>query len=240
MKLSKTSQRTALLLILFALIGIGTLQAQDTLLTAAPGTIEQDMAVKSFKKFRLSINGGYSYRINKIHDDFQGESREYMQDIKSGTAFSLEGVYYFRETIGFGWKYALHQSSNSANITMPSSTGYQSIHTSDDISISFFGPVMGTRFFNKTGKNALILQYGLGYMGFKNNSRRPEPMAMSGGTLGSCYDLGFETFLAKGLTLGLQVSYLSGMLTQIKISDGNYTETIELEKENYEGLARFD
>jgi hypothetical protein len=102
------------------------------------------------------------------------------------------------------------------------------------------GPVMGTRFYSKTGKNALILQYGLGYMGFKNDSRKPEPMTISGGTLDFCYDLGYETFLAKGLTLGLQVSYLSGVLTKIKISDGYYTETLELEKENYEGLARVD
>lgn len=240
MKHSITRLQIALTLSLNALLTVGTIQAQDTLTTATTLAMEQNPTAKNYDQFRLSVNGGYSYRINRVHDDFQGESRNYMQELKSGTAFSAEGIYYFRANIGFGWKYALHQSSNSAYLTMPASTGYNSVKISDDISISFLGPVVGTRFFNKTGRNALILQYGLGYMAFKNNAHTPSPSKTTGGTLGSCYDLGYEIHLIKGLTLGLQLSYLSGMLTKIKVSDGYNSETIQLEKENYEGLARLD
>lgn len=240
MKRSKTIQKTALVLGFITAIHMGTIQGQDTLTSIVPLAIEQQPPAKSYDQFRLSLNGGFSYRISKVHDDFHGEIRDYVQELKSGTGFSAEGLYFFRERIGLGLKYAIHRSSNSANLRLPNSSGYDSALISDDISITFFGPVMGTRFYNKTGKNALIIQYGMGYVGYNNHSRIPDRLKITGGTFGTCTDFGYEMQIYQGVSLGLQISYFTGNLTRLKYSDGVHTETKDLEIEEYEGVSRFE
>lgn len=240
MKHPKSIQKAALALGFITGLNMGNIQGQDTLSTAVPVTIEQAHPQKSYDKFRFSINGGFSYRISKVQDDFQGEIREYVQELKSGTGYSAEGLYFFRERIGLGFKYALHRSSNSANLRLPNSSSYDPAFISDDISISFFGPMLGTRFYNKTGKNALIIQYGMGYVSYNNQSRTPDRLKITGATMGFCTDLGCEIQIYQGVSLGCQISYLTGNLTRLKYTDGVHTETKELEVEEYEGLSRFD
>lgn len=55
-------------------------------------------------------------------------------------------------------------------------------------------------------------------------------------TVGLSYDIG----LSESLSLGFQISYLTGNLSQYEIDNGTTTETIKLERGSYESLNRFD
>ena len=75
MKHSKSIQKAALAIGFITGLNMGTIQGQDTLSSVVPLTIEQANPPKSYNQFRLSINGGFSYRISKVQDDYHGEIR---------------------------------------------------------------------------------------------------------------------------------------------------------------------
>ena len=54
------------------------------------------------------------------------------------------------------------------------------------------------------------------------------------------FGFGYDIAVSENWAVGIQLSYTSGVLTQIKQSSGSSTETIKLQPEEYEGLTRFD
>lgn len=52
--------------------------------------------------------------------------------------------------------------------------------------------------------------------------------------------MGYDVKLSEDLSLGFQFSILRGLLTKYDLTDGGYTEEIQLEKDSYESLNRID
>ena len=63
---------------------------------------------------------------------------------------------------------------------------------------------------------------------------------MTGSTLGISFDIGYDIGLSENLSLGFQLSVLSGTLFEYDWNDGSTTETINLEEGEYESLNRID
>jgi hypothetical protein len=112
---------------------------------------------------------------------------------------------------------------------------------SDDISVNFIGPLLNTRLISKNKKNGLFLNFGLGYMGYKDESELvSENFTIKGSTLGLCWEVGYDIGLSDKMAIGFQLSLMQGVLSRLKVSDGQQTQTIELEKDEYENLSRID
>jgi len=99
----------------------------------------------SFKRFRLSVNGGMGYRTAENPDDLPSVLDNYIDELKWGGTFSADFGYFLSEAIGIGVKYNYFGSKNTIdNVTMDldgdgrSETG----PVTDDINISFFGPMV--------------------------------------------------------------------------------------------------
>lgn len=195
-----------------------------------------------YKHFRFGLNGGYGYRTNKMSSSIPSDFSDYSKKLKSGLQFSGDLTYYFTEPLGIGLKYSSFKASNSmSDIYVEDSGGSRRYgNMSDNIGISFIGPVFSSRFSNKDKTNAFLMNIGLGYMGYKNNYTLIDPYKVTGSTMGMSFDMGYDFKVSSNLILGVQLSAISGVLTTYKLSDGSATQNIKLEKENYEGLARLE
>jgi hypothetical protein len=196
---------------------------------------------EKYPHFRVALNGGWSYRLAKLSNDIPSDFEEYSKDLKSGYNYGLDLSYYFSEHAGFGLKYSDFNSKNEIDIvsTYPdNSTQYGKM--SDNISINFIGPFFSSRFLNANKKNSLIMNIGIGYLGYNNNAVLISDYKIKGSTVGFCWDIGYDIGLSENFALGFQFSYTAGTLTEYELSDASKIQTIKLDKNNYESLSRID
>ncbi len=195
-----------------------------------------------YPHFRAAITGGWSYRVAKLAKNIPSDFEQYIKDLKSGYQYGLDLSYYFSEQLGFGFKYCNYRSKNeidNVNVTLPDGSS-QYGKMSDDISINFIGPFFSTRLLNADKKNSLLMNLGIGYMGYKDKAVLISDFLIKSNTLGLCWDIGYDIGLSENFAIGFQFSYMIGTLTQYKLSDGVNTQTVKLEKGNFESLSRID
>lgn len=197
---------------------------------------------KIFPRFRAAINGGWSYRISPVSDELTSDVKEYVKELKSGLNYSLDLTYYFASHSGVGFKYSAYRSKNKledAFITLPDGS-FVIGEVSNDITINFFGPYYSARLLNQKKTNSFLINLGLGYMTYKDERVIYDDFEITGQTAGLLMDLGYDIGLSKNLAMGFQLSFVGGTLFQYEITDGSYSETVELDEEEWEGLARID
>lgn len=197
---------------------------------------------ENYQHIRVALNGGFSSHTAKVAENVPGIFRNYVSELKTGYHFGGDLTYYFTEPLGFGIKYSLFKSSNSLdNIYVVDINGYRTYgKMSDDLTISFIGPLFSTRLLNHNKTNAILMNLSLGYMGYLNDKVIINKYIMTGSTMGLSIDIGYDIGLSENLSLGFQISYLTGTLFEYDWDDGTKTERIILEKGEYEGLNRID
>lgn len=197
---------------------------------------------EDYPRFRIALGGGYSYQTAKVAESVPGDFKDYVRKLKSGYHFGGDVTYFLSEPLGIGFKYLMFKSSNSAdNIYVEDNTGNITYgKMSDDMTITFLGPSFSTRIFNHSKSNAFLMNLSLGYLGYVNNKTVIDRYQMTGGTVGLALDLGYDIGLSKNLSLGFQISSVTGMLSKYKWNDGAAIRTIQLEKGEYESLNRLD
>lgn len=197
---------------------------------------------ENYQHFRIALNGGYSYQTAKIAENVPADFKDYVKKLKSGYHFGGDITYYFTEPLGVGIKYYLFKSSNSLdNIYIEDGEGNRTQgKMSDDLTITYIGPAFSTRILNHDKSNAFLMNVSLGYMGYSNNKVLIDNYKMTGSTLGLAFDLGYDIGLSKNVSLGFQISMISGTLFNYNWNDGTTKQTIKLEKGEYEGLNRID
>lgn len=203
---------------------------------------EKVVGYENYQHFRLAVNGGYSYQTAKVAENVPSDFKDYIKELKSGYHFGGDLTYYFTEPLGFGIKYYLFKSSNSLdNIYVEDINGNRTYgKMSDDLTISFIGPTFSTRLLSHDKKNAFLMNLSLGYMGYSNDKVIIDKYKMTGSTMGLSFDVGYDIGLSENLSLGFQISFLTGTLFEYDWNDGTKTETIKLEKGEYESLNRID
>lgn len=200
------------------------------------------LGYENFQHFRIAINGGYSYQTAKVAESVPSDFINYMKELKSGYHFGGDLTYYFTEPLGIGFKYYLFKSSNSLdNIYIEDAYGNRRYgKMSDDLTISFIGPIFSTRLLSHDKKNAFLMNLSFGYMGYSNDNVIIDKYKLTGSTMGISFDIGYDIGLSENLSLGFQISYLNGTLFEYDWNDGIRTERIKLEKGEYESLNRID
>ncbi|MBC9933188.1 hypothetical protein [Chitinophaga qingshengii] len=199
----------------------------------ALGTQAQDAP-----RFRLAVNGGYAYRLGKIASGISGETRDYMKRLKSGLNISADAQYFFSEEWGAGLKYARFQSSGSGVMPVQTPNGVQRGNVSDNIAISFYAASMGGRvFLTSDDSQAFHASLSLGYLRYHDKGMAANrPVELTGGTMGSGVDLGYDIRLVRKLYAGAQLSYIGGVLSSYNQSVDGATTRVDL-KDNKENLG---
>jgi hypothetical protein len=195
----------------------------------------------NYQHFRFAANAGYSYRVAKINENTPSDFREYTKKLKSGYHLGADVAYYFTEPLGVGLKAYVSKASNSVdNIYIQDIYGNTSYgKMSDDITITFIGPTFSTRLINAYKSNAAMFNFSLGYMGYLNDNVVVKNYKITGSTIGLALDAGYDIGLTDNLSLGFQISIITGVMTQYDINDGSTVQHFKM-KDNYESLNRID
>jgi hypothetical protein len=190
-------------------------------------------------RFRIAVTGGYSYRVGKLPSGLPGETRDYMKKLKSGFNIGADVQYYFNETWGVGIKYLRFQASGSGVIPVETPDGRVRASTADNIGISFYGPTFSGRLYTaKDNSQTFIFGVSLGYLHYKDNGRvAAYPVTITGGTVGSGLDAGYDIRIARKLYVGAQISYMTGTLNKYTVTQGGQSETRDLKDEEKENLS---
>ena len=197
---------------------------------------------ENYQKVRLALNGGYSNLTGKVGSDIPADFKNYVTELKSGFHFAGDLTYYISEPIGIGLKYSLFKTSNSiSGVYIENEFGQRSYgKMSDDISVSFIGPMFSTRMLSDNKKNSFFMNLAFGYMIYNDDLVIIRSYRINGNTIGLAYELGYDIDLSKNMALCFHVSFISGTLSEYDLYSQNGTQKISLEKGKYEGLGRID
>ena len=180
-----------------------------------------------FSHWRFAVNAGWSYRLAPLPDGLSSQQKEYLKKLKSGLGLSFDATYFITEVYGVGFKYDLFKTSNTSS------------YGEDNITIPFIGPAFAMRLYDQSKSNCWFMNIALGYMGFKDEGKQSgQPVTLKGSTFGLATDIGYDIALSKNWSAGIQLSVLSGVLTSFDQTSSSGTQTIKLEKDEYEGLGR--
>lgn len=195
--------------------------------------------------FNFVLESGYSYRTAKVQEYIQGGLDDYAKSLKSGYNIGLNGNYFFKDNWGFGLKYAHFGSKGGAKgvflgFTSQSDVIYGKI--TDNIGIDYIGPSYLNRFFFGSSKrHALNTGVGLGYMRYKDKATAANTdVLITGSTLGSFFDMGYDYSITKEISVGLKSGYYAGVLNSYTIQRDSERYVEKLDKDNREGLGRLD
>ena len=184
----------------------------------------------------FSINGGYSRRLAKVADNMSSDYKDYVKQLKNGYHFGADFAYYFSENYGAGVKFQTFKASNSGILYVDN---YGLSDVKDEISMPFIGPMFSMRYQNEN--NSFYVNYALGYLGYTDKWTIGQDKGTNkGGTVGLMFDFDYAFWFSPNTALDIRLSFISGTLSSITRETGSTKETIELEKDEYEGLGRMD
>ena len=195
-----------------------------------------------YQALRIAINGGYSYVLAEVSEAVPDDFKDYVNELKSGYHFGGDFTYYFSQPLGIGFRYYLFKTSNSMNdIYVEDASGHKTFGVmSDDLTISYIGPMFSLRYLSPYNKNTFFTNFSLGYMSYSNKRVVVYNYKLTGSTFGVALDIGYDIGLSRNFSLGLQLSLNAGALVKYELDDGTTTKKIELEKDEYESLNRID
>ncbi|WP_205501381.1 hypothetical protein [Rufibacter psychrotolerans] len=211
--------------------------------SALPEDYKYQEDLQMFPRLRLGVSGGWSYRLASVNDGVPADFKEYIEGLKKGYNISADAAYYFSEQMGAGLRYSTYRASNEINDVSAVSSGGTIIHgkMSDKISVTFVGPYFSSRMLSANKLNGFFANLGLGYLGYTDEVVQVnDRFTIKGSTVGLSGDLGYDVRIAKKLSLGFQLSMVTGTLREYEVSSGTSTRTVKLDQENYENLSRID
>lgn len=203
--------------------------------------INDDYNYKPFP-FHLSFDIGYSYRLSKPPVSTDIELNNYYKDIKSGMGFCIDLSFCQNNSIGGGIKYSIHNSqANLSNMTVAMEDGSTLTGpASDDITIQSFGPYITSRNSLKNINGSYFLNFGGNVYIYKNKAWFINPFLLEGNAYGVVLEGGIDFNISQSAAIGFKLSMYTGVMKSFVFTANNYTETISLDKKDYDNLARID
>lgn len=194
------------------------------------------------KTFWLSFNLGFSYRYGEIDPQLSYQMERYVRGLKSGAVLGIKAIYFFGYSSGIGLNYSRFSTSNSmVNAPLYNSLGGRvSGDVSDNISISYLGPSYAVRLISPDMEHSLTACFGIGYMKYKDVGDYLTEIIITGESLGMLMDFGYNYNISENLAIGIQASFLLGVLTKCEMEYGGRTRSVSLEEDKYESLSRAD
>ena len=164
----------------------------------------------------------------------------YMSRQKRGYSYGADIEYFFFENMGAGIRYHNFHGSAAATGTFNiAGTRYDGF-LSEDIDISYIGPIVTYRLFSSSNKHVFLMHLGLGYMRYVDNAFLNRKVKLSGSTFGAVYGIGYDYNFSKHFAIGAELGLYGGVLSSMTYESGGNKVTRSLGKEEREGLGHID
>lgn len=175
-----------------------------------------------YSKLRLSVSGGYAYRLGK-----KPANDPYFQDIRRGPVFNAGLIYFLNRHHGLGIDYSLFSTAGS--LASPSILS--------NIKTTYMGASYRFRQPLLNGKAAWLSGIGVGYFGYRDQGWiNSVAGTIKGGSVGTLLNTGFDVTIRKGLAAGVDINLYGGALSSVTRNG----TTTQLEGNNRESLTRVE
>src|ERR1044071_9787338 len=127
-----------------------------------------------YTKFRIGLQGGWSYRLAKVSDDVPAPFKSYIQGLKSGFHFGADASFFLNRTYGLGIRYSGFTAGNEIDglSGIDSSNGKAITGSmSDDIMMHYIGPQLNMRYISDNGWFQLLATVSFGYLSYTDNNK---------------------------------------------------------------------
>lgn len=213
----------------------------------------QSIQTSSFQRLRLAANGGagYIFSSSKTAEESMaglgispGRAKSYYNNLKTGIYASSDITLMLKPNIGLGLRYKFFDTSASVEdfFDLPGEVNLFYSTYSEHIYVNFAG--ISFFYSEPLGLSQTFRVYCSYAAGMAHYRNETESLygnyLITGRSFGMDGSLGLEYFVRPGLSVGAELSAFNSILRKIEVTDGSTTETIELDKENYENLSRFE
>ena len=171
-------------------------------------------------RLRIALQAGGGYRLARVATDQDRVLIDHMKKLKWGLSYGADVTYYFIDSFGAGIKFSNFHTGHSEYITASFENGTtRSGPLSDNIDIFFAGPVAAYRVLSASGRNAFIASYSIGYLGYVNKGALIDSYKIKGGSVGFVAEIGYDIGITDNLSIGANLSWISGSLGSFDITD---------------------
>jgi hypothetical protein len=171
---------------------------------------------------------------------------DYYGKLRTGLVLSGDIHYIIKNIWGVGVKYLNSRNSTSGDLTvdMHDRVNFFTLRPDEKIYLNYIGPsLLVQRRIGKGNKWMCSVQASAGYAMFRDEVRFAPNIEgfnnylVKGGALGENVELSVEYFLLRHLSVAAGASLFRSVFGKVKYVDAQRTQTISLEKENYENLS---
>ena len=164
--------------------------------------------------------------------------------MNSGLNFGAELNYFVvngQAGIGINYENVTSQNSLSGVTYLSAGQIFSNNILSDNLNIQYIGPMYTgiSRHIKKNGvKDALIINVGMGNLSYSDSKIVDlKNYKITGSALGTYYSIGYDRFISKNMALGIQLSLITGLLTNYDLFDGTSTTHIQLNNTSNQSLS---
>ena len=185
-------------------------------------------ALKLYPKFRIAINGGVGYQIQKINEKLPEKYKEHLDKLKYGYVFGGEFQWFFKKWMGVGVNYQQFGTSTPVDeFGVFQKTNYPGIVIlSESIVTHFIGLGFTNRIFCKEQRHSFLLGYSLGYFAYNNKmTNHYGEYDYKDETMGFSLNLGYDIRFAKNFYLGFKISSLFAYIDRVEPLSFYYSYT---------------
>jgi hypothetical protein len=222
---------------------------------SATGTTEKpkSFSMNSFERVRLGISGGAGYLLasSEKAEEYlasQGldlnKAKSYYRNMKTGWNANADLTFMITPDVGAGFKYKFFYTSGSVEGFFNGPDGVHLLYTTygERIFVNYYAPmVYYQQFLNAAETNRVTTAYSFGLTTYRNETEYLNGYSLlTGRNLGTDASIGLEYFFMDRLSVGAELSAFYSMLRKVEITDGTNTNTVDLDKENYENLSRLE
>ena len=182
---------------------------------------QEQFGMASKTKFRLNLEYGQSKRMINQNNYFASGFKGYDDRLTSGSNISLDATYFISYNTGIGLKYTVFNTSHRANNAIIFDedtyqiTGMGSLN--DEISISFYGIGLVSKFLERREKLAMLASFMTGLFSYKNNSQRNNVAVFkNSNSIGLNGTISIDYRVSDIVAFGISASYTLGWFSSIK------------------------
>ncbi|MEA4916280.1 outer membrane beta-barrel protein [Proteiniphilum sp.] len=188
---------------------------------------EVNVSPQSYKDFRISVGGGYAFRLGKVQKTGDAKVDDVSKQLKHGFTVDADAQYFFKEGWGLGLNVNYCSSPASGeDLDLQFIDGTRRVNKyKESQNMLFVGPSFVGR--NESPKFLLVSSFAIGPIFYMDNINMDGiDGSMNATTFGYNAGLAGEYKLNDKTGLGLKLSYTMGSINSIK-SGG---QTVKLDK----------
>lgn len=211
----------------------------------------QNAGTGSGGTLRIGLNGGMGYITSSANEAVESmvnmgvaseTAKSYYRDLKTGWYGSGEASWMFHQKYGAGLKYKFFNTESGFESYFDPGDGYTLFYSTyrENIYINYAGvSLFYSEPLGKSGKFNLYSAYSLGMTFYRNELEVfYGNLLITANAFGLDGSIGLEYRITPVIAAGAELSLFTSTIRKIQITDGETSETVELEKENYENLSR--